>query len=90
MTDGFQLLELIADPIAHASLQQIGDILIQLAVLPPQGGNRDDHGGLDVPQLKDDLVQGRCASRRPPAKPTIPLLRPRAHHVGDVTLYLYE
>jgi len=55
MASGFQCLQLIVQGIADASLQQAGDVLVELAVLAPQGGDRDDHGRLDVPQAKNHL-----------------------------------
>ena len=61
---GFELLELIVYPIADAALQQAGDVLVELAVLPPQGGNRHDHGRLDVPQMKDRVVERYVPGRR--------------------------
>src|SRR6185437_15074256 len=48
VTGSFQLLQLIADEVADAALQQSGDIRIELAVLPPQRGDRHDHGRANV------------------------------------------
>jgi hypothetical protein len=56
---GFQLLDLIVDAIADAALQQASDVLVQLTVLPPQGGNGDDHRGPDVSQMEGHIL-GRC------------------------------
>ena len=69
MTCGFQLLELIVETVAYAALQQARDILIELAVLLPQGGNRHDHGGLHVPQVKDRLLERRWPWPVPPPTP---------------------
>jgi len=56
MTGGFELRELVVERIADAALQQAGDVRIELAVLPPQRGNRHDNGRLEVAQARDHLI----------------------------------
>jgi hypothetical protein len=43
LIEQFEAIDLILNPIGHTSLQQIGDVCVELAVLMPQGGYRHDH-----------------------------------------------
>jgi hypothetical protein len=78
---GFQLLDLIVEAVADAALQQASDVLVQLTVLPPQGGNGDDHRGPDVSQMKGYIL-GRC--------PRSPSFCPDVHHGGHSTALKYD
>ena len=77
----FQLLDLIIDAIADAALQQASDVFVQLTVLPPQGGNRDDHRRPDMSQMKRHIL-GRC-----PRSPSFWLA---SHHGDQFTSRKYE
>jgi len=70
-----QLLELIIDAVANAPLQEAGDILVQLAVLPPQGGNRDDDGRADMSQMKGHALERRLR---------FPSFWPASRHIGNL------
>ena len=48
MAGGFELFKLIAEAIADAALQEAGNVLVELAVLAPQGGYRHNNGRLNV------------------------------------------
>ena len=98
MARSLQLVELVLDAIADAALQERGDVLIQLAVLPPQCGNRHDHGRLHVSQVKDRagerVPEGPDPGDPPPwmrqaAGPAVAVRRSSLgnpwHHIGHVT-----
>src|SRR5579863_1044033 len=78
-TDGFQLLELLVKGVADAAPHQARDVLVELAILLPQGCGRHDRGRLDVPQVRDHLFEGDLPARGP-----LPSFWPAAHHLGTL------
>jgi hypothetical protein len=80
VTAGLQFLELIVERITDAALQQSRDVLVELAILPPQSGNRHGRGRLDVLQMDDDLIEGRF-----PAQWPLLAFWPASHHGRHVT-----
>jgi hypothetical protein len=52
-----EALNLVLDAVRNTSLQDIGDVNVQLAVLMPERGHRDDHRGLDLLKLPQHLAQ---------------------------------
>jgi len=83
--------------IADAALQEDGDVLVELAVLPTQGGNRHEHGRPDVSQAKDRLFDwagmsaAAVSASRPAADgPPLPSLWPALHHLGHYTSRKYD
>jgi hypothetical protein len=56
-TERFQPLNLILDAVCDTSLQDTGDVGIQLAVLLPQRGNRHHHRRLNLVEVHQDVTQ---------------------------------
>lgn len=63
-----QALDLVVDPIRDAALQNCRNVLIELAVLPPQGRYRDNDRRLHLPKVQNDLAErakdGLCIGDR--------------------------
>ena len=62
---GLQPLQLIGKRIADTALQQAGDVLVELAVLPSQRGNCHDDRRMDMPQAQDCLLERPGFTREP-------------------------
>lgn len=77
-----QARDLIGNRSRHGTLQQSGDVGVELAVLMPQRCHSHHRGRADLAQMRDDLIEPvpngglrwawllRCRHRNPPSRLT--------------------